>query len=223
MQTSLFPRSWTTVAAQAVLFACAGFLLMACGGGGGTAAAALSPATVPARRTFTVSGEITFAANTAIDSDVNDPAAPYASNDLIDPATGLIDLDLVQRVSRLVTVGGYVNQPGQGADGRSFDTGDVSDFFVADLTAGQTITLNTAESWQQHRSFSLHRPGFRSTRCVVDERDRCGRSYPGQFPRDIFYRGSRRERRLQLHAEHHRRHGGSSGRLVCRRERFRTR
>ena len=45
-----------------------------------------------------------------------------------------------------ITVGGYVNQSGQGADGRSFAAGDERDYFVVDLTAGQTITLNTAES-----------------------------------------------------------------------------
>ena len=145
MQTSVLHRSWTTLAAHAVLLAFVGFLLMACGGGGGGGSSSVAGNRADTG-TFTVSGEITFAANTAIDSDVNDPAAPYASNDLIDPATGLIDLDLVQRVSRLVTVGGYVNQPGQGVDGRSFETGDVSDFFVVDLTAGQTITLNAAES-----------------------------------------------------------------------------
>ncbi|MFZ0131491.1 MAG: S8 family serine peptidase, partial [Desulfobacterales bacterium] len=93
---------------------------------------------------------ITFAANTAIDSDVNDPEAPYASNDLYDdplhPENGLDADVLVQRVSRLVTLGGYVNQPGQGSPGRSIATGDVSDFFVADLTAGQTVALNAAEA-----------------------------------------------------------------------------
>ncbi|MGA9538741.1 MAG: S8 family serine peptidase [Desulfobacterales bacterium] len=145
MQTSVLPRSWTTLAANAVLLAFVGFLLMACGGGGGGGSSEVAGRGTDTG-TFTVSGEITFAANTAIDSDVNDPEAPYASNDLIDPVNGLIDLDLVQRVSRLVTVGGYVNQPGQGADGRSFAAGDESDYFVADLTAGQTITLNTAES-----------------------------------------------------------------------------
>jgi serine protease len=145
MQTSVLPRSRTTLAANAVLLAFVGFLLMACGGGGGGGSSSVAGRGTDTG-TFTVSGEITFAANTAIDSDVNDPESPYASNDLYDPDNGLIDLDLVQRVSRLVTVGGYVNQPGQGAGGRSFETGDVSDFFVADLTAGQTITLNTAES-----------------------------------------------------------------------------
>ena len=145
MQTSVLSRSWTIIAAHAVLLAFIGFLLLACGGGGGGGSSSVAGRGTDTG-TFTVSGEITFAANTAIDSDVNDPAAPYASNDLYDPDNGLIDLNLVQRVSRLVTVGGYVNQPGQGADGRSFETGDASDFFVADLTAGQTITLNTAES-----------------------------------------------------------------------------
>jgi serine protease len=146
MQTPLSPRSRTTLAAQAVLLACAGFLLLACGGGGGNGGSSAVAGGGAGTAAFTVSGEISVAANTAIDSDVNDPAAPYASNDLIDPATGLIDLDLVQRVSRLVTVGGYVNQSGQGADGRSFAAGDERDYFVVDLTAGQTITLNTAES-----------------------------------------------------------------------------
>ncbi|MGB5616851.1 MAG: S8 family serine peptidase [Desulfobacterales bacterium] len=146
MQTPLSPRSRTTLAAQAVLLACAGFLLLACGGGGGNGGSSAVAGGGAGTAAFTVSGEISVAANTAIDSDVNDPAAPYASNDLIDPATGLNDLDLVQRVSRLVTVGGYVNQPGQGTDGRSFATGDIGDYFVVDLTAGQTITLNTAES-----------------------------------------------------------------------------
>ena len=145
MQTSGLPRSWTTLAAHAVFLAFVGFLLMACGGGGGGGSSSVA-GNRAGTGTFTVSGEITFAANTAIDSDVNDLETPYASNDLYDPDNGLIDLDLVQRVSRLVTVGGYVNQPGQGADGRSFATGDTSDFFVVDLTAGQTITLNTAES-----------------------------------------------------------------------------
>jgi serine protease len=141
MQISLFPRSWKTALARLILLAGTGFFLLACGGSGGSSGTAAT-----GEGLFTVSGEITFSANTAIDSDVNDPEAPYAANDLFDPATGLIDLDLVQRVSRLVTLGGYVNLPGEGAPGRSFADGDISDFFVADLTAGQTITLNAAES-----------------------------------------------------------------------------
>jgi len=143
MQTSVLPRSWTTLAANAVLLAFIGFLLMACGGGGGGGSSSVAGRGTDTG-TFSVSGEITFAANTAIDSDVNDPAAPYASNDLYDPDTGLPNL--VQRISSLVTVGGYVNQPGQGSEGRSFEAGDVSDFFVVDLTTGQTITLYTAEA-----------------------------------------------------------------------------
>ena len=81
MQTSVLPRSWTTLAAHAVLLAFVGFLLMACGGGGGGGSSSVAGNRADTG-TFTVSGEITFAANTAIDSDVNDPEAPYASNDL---------------------------------------------------------------------------------------------------------------------------------------------
>ncbi|MEJ2477767.1 MAG: hypothetical protein P8Y40_09760, partial [Desulfobacterales bacterium] len=129
MQTSVLPRSRTPLAANAVLLAFVGFLLMACGGSGGGGSSSVAGRGTDTG-TFSVSGEITFAANTAIDSDVNDPEAPYASNDLYDPDNGLIDLDLVQRVSRLVTVGGYVNQPGRGADGRSFAAGDERDYYV---------------------------------------------------------------------------------------------
>jgi serine protease len=143
MQTSVLPRKWTSLAAHSVLLAFVGFLLMACGGGSGGGSSGVAGNRADTG-TFTVSGEITFAANTAIDSDVNDPVAPYASNDLYDPDNGLPNL--VQRISRLVTLGGYVNQPGQGADGRSFAAGDESDYFVADLTTGQEITLYTAES-----------------------------------------------------------------------------
>ncbi len=139
MDTTLISRSWRSTITCALLLTCAGFFLLACGGGGGSSNTASTGG-------YSVSGEITFAANTAIDSDVNDPEAPYVSNDLIDPVSGTIDLDLVQRVSRLVTLGGYLNLPGQGAAGRSFVAGDVSDFFVADLTAGQAIALKAAEA-----------------------------------------------------------------------------
>ena len=206
MRTSIMPRSWTTLAAHAVMLVFVGFLLMACGGGGGGGSSNVA-GSVPDAGTFTVSGEITFAANTAIDSDVNDPEAPYASNDLFDPATGLIDLDLVQRVSRLVTVGGYVNQPGQGADGRSFEAGDVSDFFVADLTAGQTITLNTAESGSNIDLFLYMDQDFdQPVASSTSTTDEVG-FIRVAFAWDLFHRGPRRERRLQLHAEHYRRCG----------------
>jgi serine protease len=148
MQTSPFSRVLKAAAFLTIILIGTCFFLLACGGsgGGGTSGIAGGSGTGIAAATFAVSGEIAFAGNTAIDGDVNDPDAPYASNDLFDPDTGLIDLDLVQRVSRLVTVGGYVNQPGQGAPGRSFEGGDISDFYVVDLTAGQTITLTTADS-----------------------------------------------------------------------------
>lgn len=85
--------------------------------------------------TYTLSGTVTAASNSAIDSDVNDPNAPYSSNDSAEEA---------QRIPTPVTLGGYVNQPGTGEDGRSYANGDINDFFRADLLAGERIILNIA-------------------------------------------------------------------------------
>ncbi|MFZ0134747.1 MAG: hypothetical protein WAK95_19585, partial [Desulfobacterales bacterium] len=91
MDKTLISRSWRTAVACALLLTGAGFFLLACGGGGGSSNTAATGG-------YMVSGEITFAANTAIDSDVNDPEAPYASNDLYDdplhPENGL-DADVL--------------------------------------------------------------------------------------------------------------------------------
>ena len=110
---------------------CAGMalILTSCGGGGGGAASA--PAT------FTVSGTLSAAAGTAADSDVNDPAVPTTDNSTV---------PLAQDIPNPVTVGGYVNQPGEGPDGRSEEDGDASDVYRVTLTAGQTITLTEADA-----------------------------------------------------------------------------
>lgn len=84
---------------------------------------------------YTLSGTITAASNTAIDSDVNDPRAAYTPNDSPEQA---------QTLPTPVTLGGYVNQPQTGEDGRSFDQGDINDVFRADLLAGERIILNIA-------------------------------------------------------------------------------
>ncbi|MFP4225950.1 MAG: S8 family serine peptidase [Desulfobacterales bacterium] len=84
---------------------------------------------------YTLSGTITAASNTAIDSDVNDPNADYTPNDSAEQA---------QTLPTPVTLGGYVNQPQTGQEGRSFDQGDINDVFRADLLAGQRIFLNIA-------------------------------------------------------------------------------
>lgn len=85
---------------------------------------------------YTLSGTVTAASNSAADSDVNDPDAPYTPNNEIDQA---------QRLYPPVTVGGYVNEPGTGPEGRSFLDGDTGDCFVADLEGDEWIVLNIAE------------------------------------------------------------------------------
>ncbi|MCK7470328.1 MAG: hypothetical protein MZU95_05610 [Desulfomicrobium escambiense] len=55
----------------------------------------------------------------AIDNDVNDPNAAYKTNDSLADA---------QSIPNPVTLGGYVNQPGSGPDGRSRAAGDVTDY-----------------------------------------------------------------------------------------------
>jgi serine protease len=84
------------------------------------------------QNTYTLSGLVHAPNNAATDSDVNDPAAPYQFND--SPA-------YAQSIPNPVLLGGYVNQAGEGASGRSYATGDTDDFFYADLKAGQVIQL----------------------------------------------------------------------------------
>lgn len=102
-------------------------LLYACGGGGGGD----SPPPPPIAQ-YTVSGTIRPAAGSAIDSDVNDPEAPYQANDSIATA---------QPIPNPVTLGGYLNQPGAGPAGRSHSSGDLADVYQVSLLAGQQINL----------------------------------------------------------------------------------
>jgi serine protease len=81
----------------------------------------------------TLSGMITAPFNTAVDGDVNDVNQTYAFNDGIDPST--------QSIPNPVTLGGYVNEPGSGAVGRSYGSGDVDDYYNVSLAAGDTISL----------------------------------------------------------------------------------
>jgi len=86
--------------------------------------------------TYTISGSISVSANTAVDSDVNDPNAPYNPNDWFDTA---------QVISSPVALGGYVNGAQTGEGGRSYADGDRSDFFRVALSANQTIILYIAD------------------------------------------------------------------------------
>jgi serine protease len=103
-----------------------GAIFVGCGGGSSSS----SPST------YTVSGRIQAPDSAVIDSDVNDPAAQDIPNN---------DFGESQSLPNPAIVGGYVNTPGKGYEGRSFASGDPSDFFVADLTRGQTIELFVAE------------------------------------------------------------------------------
>ena len=103
--------------------------LVSCGGGGGSQS---SSSTDPAA-TYTVQGTISPALFMEFDSDTNDPDADFRSNDSFDKA---------QSISSPTTVSGYVNLPGSGSSGRSYLSGDSSDFFRVTLTAGQTIMLS---------------------------------------------------------------------------------
>jgi serine protease len=103
---------------------------LACGGGGGSGEGSGGASSGP--QSFSVSGEIQIAYASAIDSDVNDPAAPYHANDT--PATA-------QAIANPVTLGGYANVAGRGDPGRSFASGDPFDYFSVSLAGGQTVRL----------------------------------------------------------------------------------
>ena len=83
-----------------------------------------------------LSGTITAASGSFIDSDVNDPAAAYAANDTI--AT-------VQSIGNPATVGGYANEPGFGEPGRSQVVGDIDDGYRVTLAVGQVLTLTIGD------------------------------------------------------------------------------
>ena len=61
------------------------FTLTGCGGGGGGGGAGSTPSNTG----FTVSGTLQAAGGNAVDSDVNDPFAPYAGNDSIATAQAI--------------------------------------------------------------------------------------------------------------------------------------
>jgi serine protease len=112
---------------------CLSIFLASCGGGDeeSNIITPITP-TLPTGTTFSISGEVTVAEGVATDSDVNDIKALFKSNDTIDTA---------QSLPNPVIVGGYVNLPLAGVQGRSFLNGDLDDFYVVNLLAGQHLTL----------------------------------------------------------------------------------
>ncbi|HWJ06723.1 MAG TPA: S8 family peptidase [Steroidobacteraceae bacterium] len=126
---------------HAVLSTASLLVLCACGGGGGSGGADTGgggepppppPPPPPPATTGAIEGRLLVASISQSDADVNDPSAPYAPNDTREQA---------QALPVPVALGGYVNEPGRGPAGRSFEAGDVHDVFVADLATGQVIEL----------------------------------------------------------------------------------
>ncbi|MEM1153980.1 MAG: S8 family serine peptidase, partial [Pseudomonadota bacterium] len=126
--------------------------VVACGGGGGGGSSdsggpvappaptpPVEPPPEPTPDVFQISGTITASGSQAVDSDTNDPASLAISNNSISSA---------QFISNPVTLGGYVNQPGSGAAGRSRLSGDTDDYFLVELLAGQRITMIVADFLQ---------------------------------------------------------------------------
>ncbi|HAN28797.1 MAG TPA: serine protease, partial [Haliea salexigens] len=74
--------------------------------------------------------------NQAGDGDTNDTASLYTPNDMPGSA---------QALANPVTLGGYINQPGTGAEGRSQLRGDIDDYFRLELLAAQSVTLLVAD------------------------------------------------------------------------------
>ena len=85
---------------------------------------------------FSLSGTISAAGGTTVDSDVNDPNTQSISNNLPFSA---------QSIPNPITIGGYVNVAGAGEPGPLQVAGDVSDFYRISLVTGQSITLFVAD------------------------------------------------------------------------------
>ncbi|MEH6611141.1 MAG: S8 family serine peptidase [Halioglobus sp.] len=85
---------------------------------------------------YIVAGEVITSTSQTLDGDTNDPSNPLAANDSIGTAQPLVSP---------TTLGGYVNQPGTGAVGRSTVAGDIDDYYRLDLIAGQAVTMLVAD------------------------------------------------------------------------------
>lgn len=79
-----------------------------------------------------LAGAVAPSASQLTDSDSNDPNNRYRANDTLADA---------QTAPSPVTIGGYVNLPGTGPEGRSQIGGDTEDYFAVELFAEQSITL----------------------------------------------------------------------------------
>jgi serine protease len=103
---------------------------------GSTASRSLTIDVTPAPGLFSLSGRVRILASSAIDSDVNDLSTTPVSND---------DFNDAQVLPNPVTAGGYINQPGTGADGNLRASGDPGDFYRISLTGNETILLTAGD------------------------------------------------------------------------------
>ena len=94
------------------------------------------PAAPPVTEGFAITGTVIASSSQSVDGDTNDTVSEYNPNDTL--LSG-------QAINNPTTLGGYVNQPGSGENGRSFAEGDVDDFFRLELLAGQSITMVIAD------------------------------------------------------------------------------
>ncbi|MEH6823376.1 MAG: S8 family serine peptidase [Motiliproteus sp.] len=86
---------------------------------------------------FSISGTVQAASGSVIDTDVNDPSAPFTSNNT--PAEA-------QPIPNPAVVGGFASAAGSGAGGSRFELiGDTLDTYEVFLAEGQTVTLSIAD------------------------------------------------------------------------------
>lgn len=101
-------------------------------GASASASVTITVAALQALDPVRVAGIISTPPGQQLDGDTNDPNNPLRSND---------DPENPQPIGNPITLGGYVNEPGAGPEGRSQISGDTEDFFTAELLAGQRINL----------------------------------------------------------------------------------
>jgi len=155
-------------------------LVTACGGGGGGGGDSVSepppvpPPVTPPPELFRISGTVTASSSQAVDGDTNDPGTIARPNDTVATA---------QSIPNPITLGGYVNQPGTGAPGRSQVAGDVDDYFRVELLAGQSVTMLVADFEQADADLYL----FDTQGRVLDFSIESGEVETLVIPRDGTY------------------------------------
>jgi len=90
----------------------------------------------PAGGNFTLSGSIQILPSSAIDSDVNDPAAALVRNNTF---------ALAQPLQNPVSLGGYLNVAGAGRSGALRDGGDSTDKFRINFAGNENVLLTVTD------------------------------------------------------------------------------